>query len=516
MDVKKKHASVTPLVEVVGNVFGYAEKLVAGVVMPAKAVLMMGEKKSDGEEDLAWGRVFEVGYLWVLLEETREDDCVTANNMFADPVVWPLADYHTLFILSLPCSEGHGNIKRSRISEFLDVEKRLLVWIKQTLDKNIPIDGPLLKQKSKDFATKLRIQNFSASNGWLEGFKKRNDINFKKSAGESKSVDQGVCNQWIEDLPSLLEGYDSNDIYNAHETALFFKCMPDKTFIFKGEKCHGGKQSKERLTILQCVNMTGTDKLPLLIIGKSKRLRCFKGVKTLPVDYASNTKAWMSKELFKDWQMKNNRKKIVLFIDNCTGPVCPYGKDGTVNTTSKLQPLDQGIIRTFKRIYHREVVKHTLTCFEENINPEINVLLAKFARRAWYTVCDVTVKNCFKHAGFSIGPAEQDFLTEQNKAEHEKELEVGPSNDEWAKLVYHDTTGNVSTQTFEDFVQTDDDVTTAGEYTDDDIVQNYVSTCIDGNDSEDEDRPSHILDTEVEDIKKKRDALKALETLHKF
>lgn len=172
------------------------------------------------------------------------------------------------------CSEGHGKIKRIRLSEFPDVEKCLLEWIKQTLDKNIPIDGPLLKQKSQDFALKLGVENFSASNGWLEGFKKRNDISFKKVAGESKSVDLGVCSQWTKDLPNLLEGYDAEDIYNADETALFYKCLPDKTFIFKGEKCHGGKQSKDRLTVLQCVNMIGTDKLPLLIIGKSKRPRC--------------------------------------------------------------------------------------------------------------------------------------------------------------------------------------------------------------------------------------------------
>lgn len=60
--------------------------------------------------------------------------------------------------------DGHGNIKRTRVFEFTNIEKCLLEWIKQTLDKNIPIDGPLLKEKSKEFATKLGIQNFSASN----------------------------------------------------------------------------------------------------------------------------------------------------------------------------------------------------------------------------------------------------------------------------------------------------------------------------------------------------------------
>ncbi|XP_051162414.1 tigger transposable element-derived protein 4-like [Leptopilina boulardi] len=156
------------------------------------------------------------------------------------------------------------------------------------------MDGPLLKGKANDFATKLGIKDFSASNGWFQGFKRRHDIVFKKLSGESKSVDVSVCNQWTKDLPNLLREYDPEDIYNADETGLFFKCLPDKTFAFKEEKCHGGKQSKKRITVLHCANMTGTDKLPLLVIGKSKRPRCFKGVKTLPADYENNSKAWIS------------------------------------------------------------------------------------------------------------------------------------------------------------------------------------------------------------------------------
>lgn len=91
-----------------------------------------------------------------------------------------------------------------------------------------------------------------------------------------------MCNQWIHDLPSLVEGYSSNDIFNAVETVLFHKCVPDKTFTFKGGPCHGGKHSKDRVTILLCANMTGTQKLPLWLIGRSKRPRSFKGVKNLP------------------------------------------------------------------------------------------------------------------------------------------------------------------------------------------------------------------------------------------
>ena len=43
--------------------------------------------------------------------------------------------------------------------------------------------------------------------------------------------------------------------------------------------------------------MSGTEKLPLLVIGKSAKPRAFKN-KELPVSYKSNKKAWMTGRIF--------------------------------------------------------------------------------------------------------------------------------------------------------------------------------------------------------------------------
>jgi len=51
--------------------------------------------------------------------------------------------------------------------------------VSQCRQNNIPISGPqsgpILKEKSKLFATNLGITNFQASESWLEKFKKRHD-----------------------------------------------------------------------------------------------------------------------------------------------------------------------------------------------------------------------------------------------------------------------------------------------------------------------------------------------------
>ncbi|GFY03335.1 uncharacterized protein TNCV_1172931 [Trichonephila clavipes] len=112
----------------------------------------------------------------------------------------------------------------------------------QCRGQNIPMGGFLLKEKAKAFAKELGIE-FPASEGWLTNFKKRNGIVFKKMCRESSSVDINVCSKWQNSLSGLIKEYKPRNIFNTDETGLFFKCLPEKIFTFKKEKCHGGIHS---------------------------------------------------------------------------------------------------------------------------------------------------------------------------------------------------------------------------------------------------------------------------------
>lgn len=76
---------------------------------------------------------------------------------------------------------------------------------------------------------------------------------------------------WASSLKTIFAEYSPSDIFNADETGLFFCLLPDKTLEIKGVDCHGGKNSKERVTVMVCANMSCTEKLPLLAIGKLKK-----------------------------------------------------------------------------------------------------------------------------------------------------------------------------------------------------------------------------------------------------
>ena len=81
-----------------------------------------------------------------------------------------------------------------------------------------------------------------------------------------------ICDDWRGKLPSITEGYEDRDIFNMDESGIFFKTSSDKLFYIKGQKCGGGKKSKERITISLCANLAG-EKEKVLFIGKSMRPR---------------------------------------------------------------------------------------------------------------------------------------------------------------------------------------------------------------------------------------------------
>lgn len=365
--------------------------------------------------------------------------------------------------------------KRRKPSEYPKLEECLLKWFSQCRQTNVPISGPILKEKAKMFAAKLGINDFRASEGWLEKFKKRHAINFKKICGESAAVPEDVCIEWKEKLLELIENYESRDVFNADETGLFFKCLPDRTLSFMNEKCHGGKNSKERVTLLFGTNMDGSEKLRPLMVGKSAKPRCFKNLKSFPMIYRANKKAWITTELFSEWlrmvdsDMSKQNRKILMFVDNCSAHTrVPHLANVRVeflppNTTSKLQPLDQGIIQNFKVLYRREIVLRMIESIDQVQEHKISLLEAMtVADKAWKMITPSTIQNCFRVCGFEKhGHEAQPYPTE----------EASVTDAQWDLLVTHNEDNRV---TFKDFVAVDEDVAVVETYSDEAILEEDV------------------------------------------
>ena len=65
-----------------------------------------------------------------------------------------------------------------------------------------------------------------------------------------------MVNAWKEtSLSTLLSNYELKDIYNADEFGLFYKCVINKTYQLKSEKCSGGKLSKIHISEMAAANV---------------------------------------------------------------------------------------------------------------------------------------------------------------------------------------------------------------------------------------------------------------------
>ena len=122
--------------------------------------------------------------------------------------------------------------------------------------KGISISGPFLQEKAREIAEELGHLpgEFKASNGWLDKFRKRHLIVHRQVSGESAGVNMLTTEEWKTRLPNTLRGYNDNDVYNADETDLLFKAIPDKSLVVSRDQCKGGKRSNERYTVLLCSN----------------------------------------------------------------------------------------------------------------------------------------------------------------------------------------------------------------------------------------------------------------------
>ena len=136
----------------------------------------------------------------------------------------------------------------------------------------------MLKQKATELAS-AKDTDFTPSAGWLSRWNTQHNIVFKKEQGEKQSADVVGASDWQKDiLPEVLQKFHSDDIFNADETGLYYHGIPDKGFCLKGQDLLGGKKALDRKTVLLCSSMSGSEKLPPLVIGKVSNHAVFPNI----------------------------------------------------------------------------------------------------------------------------------------------------------------------------------------------------------------------------------------------
>ena len=264
----------------------------------------------------------------------------------------------------------------------------------------------------------MNHDHFTASNGWLNAWQRRYGVKLAVLCGESAEVPEAAVQDWAQRLPEICKDYAPKDIFNADETGLYFRALPTRSMVVKGDPRKGTKSSKERITALLAASATG-EKLKPYVIGKSQNPRALRGMdkSLLTVTYKANKRAWMTSKLFSEWcdklnsKMRASKRKILLFVDNCSAhPPVTLSNLKLVflppNTTSRLQPCDAGIIATVKAHYRRRLLRHLISEMDEantatDLSKRVNIKHAiSWLSMAWTSVTETCIKKCFAKCGF--------------------------------------------------------------------------------------------------------------------
>ncbi|KAH8035597.1 hypothetical protein HPB51_007832 [Rhipicephalus microplus] len=77
--------------------------------------------------------------------------------------------------------------KRLREAAYPDLENAVLLWLKRARSSNLPINGPILREKAEELFLRLGIEDFKCSDGWISRFKERHGLSFKTTEGDDES-----------------------------------------------------------------------------------------------------------------------------------------------------------------------------------------------------------------------------------------------------------------------------------------------------------------------------------------
>ncbi len=234
------------------------------------------------------------------------------------------------------------------------------------------------------------------------------------------------------------------------------------------------------------MNALGEKEMIPVVIGKSAKPRCFKRINTsqLPVQYFSQSKAWMTSDIMHQVLQKFKRRlvssarHILLLMDNAgCHPHDLCGKYSNIkivflppSTTSVIQPLDLGVIKNFKVHYRRLLLSHIIAKIEDEncstaaeITKSVTLLHAiRWVGQAWEMVKSTTIKKCFRKAGVLDSDYQVVTRNVENPfaADHEESDDMNHMQIAELQSLISQVQQDGDTCTAEQFVNADDDLPT--------------------------------------------------------
>ncbi|XP_049277518.1 tigger transposable element-derived protein 2-like [Anopheles funestus] len=390
------------------------------------------------------------------------------------------------FVQNCESSEGPVKRKSMKVSSFEELDARMLSWYNENRTAGIPVTSAMCIDQAKYLHETLGLKRaFNASSGWLSRFKQRYGISGVYTHSTAKGGSTTNAGRYCYQFQQVMQNEDwlPDQIYNVDETGMYWNSLPSKF----GSTGSDMNITNERIMVICCTNATGTHKLDLTIVIKSKNPWNLKE-EELPqtaLNYYEAKGGWVSKEIFRHWfeykwipevrEFLTNKLlplRAILLLDTAPCHITDTSlrsEDGCMvvrfmptDVANLVQPMQQGIVSLLKWNYRTDLLKQCQ-------NDDKHVMHRKLEdaaiglKNAWSKVLPQSIKSAWS----KLIPDTEQYVVENEI------IQVTNDNESCVVMMDHQTGMVMDFEDVEEIegVEQIEGITGEGEEMDDDIQE---------------------------------------------
>lgn len=384
------------------------------------AVLPRESKRPNMKKRMDLSLADKVKIVYSLKEPGAKHGAVAKLYGVARSTVCKISQKSEEILLQFETDTNHDR-KRRREGKERQVGEELYAWFQNQVAQGSRLSGNDIKEKARLLAAQ-KGHHFEPSDGWLSRWKQRHGLSNPRKESSShnqSSHTSGAIAQapphWVSsaELVALLKQYSADNVFAAAETALYYSAYP-------ADRCQQelvkDKKATERITLLICANLTGTEKRPLLLVGDSSASRSFPDDPSrLPLICKFAQKARMNAAIFTewlsfwDWQLGLHQRSVLLLVENTPAHTSSAHLEN-VRLYFHPQPILKGVARNLKAHYRSRLYGRISASLSVQRNTRAADLIRKttvldalyLVRESWDSVKGDTVSGVFAQVGLPL------------------------------------------------------------------------------------------------------------------
>lgn len=311
------------------------------------------------------------------------------------------------------------------------LEARLSEWLKRARETGELSTGDAIFNKAREIWPQItEYANRpppAFSHGWLANFRKRFE------ASLSKGQQDGVLpapprnqRKELQALRTLAGEFKEENVYNVDETGLLWRKAPFDTLPSGPDE---PKKDRAHICLIVCTNATGSDRIPLWVIGHKEMPVALRGVNLTALDckWRHNPQAWVDVQIMSEWltmfyQHVGSRRVILLLDDKPAHQAAleTTPPPGNVHiqyfpekSPNVYQPLRLGVTEQLKTHYRKQWLEYMATSFHSGSSPM--EMISLYDTICWITkiwrhdVANATIYKAFRKS--HLVQPQADYLT---------------------------------------------------------------------------------------------------------